>query len=114
VELTAAQIAELKEKYPAALGEPDREFIQVDTERYGSFVIMLPQSVHYAAFRQQVLNAPQNTAAIVAAFVRGCIVSPSAEDVGTLFKRRPLLVDKCFDRIKEELGESEQTIVKKL
>ena len=94
LELRQLAILELEDKLSTDLGKRGEDFEIVDGGPDGPIAVRLGESVLYKKWRAKV-KTDKDTQEDFIAFVRPCVVYPSADKFDEIIGRRGLLLDKC-------------------
>ncbi len=104
--MTDEQIAELKS------ANPGRELVSLSSQA-AEVVAKVPSLAEMGELRNRVGDKAKSGGAMEW-LVRSCIVYPAREQLNELLARKPVLIEKWYQKLEAEAGASEEVEVKKL
>lgn len=104
--MTEETIAELK------LANPGRELVMLSSSA-AEVVAKVPSLVEMGELRNRISDKAKSGNAMEW-LVRSCIVYPPREQLNELLTRKPVLIEKWYQKLEAEAGASEEVEVKKL
>jgi hypothetical protein len=107
VALTEQQIAKLKDE------NPGRELVLLSSRSGAEIVARIPGLVEMAELRNRIGDKVKSGGAMEW-LVRSCVVHPPREELNALLARKPVLIEKMYQKLEAEAGGAEELEISKL
>jgi hypothetical protein len=105
--LTETQIAQLK------TDNAGRELVTLSSKSGIEIVAKVPGLVEMAELRNK-LNDKAKSGGAMEWLVRSCVVFPSREQLNEILQRKPVLIEKMYQKLEAEAGGAEELELGKL